>query len=308
MEIFFKNIRAIAIIGCKLKKINQSDLKAFPRLKLLDLNANNLKVLNVGLFDFNPQLLRISLKNNKISKIHPAVFDNLTHLSTLVLLSNKCIHDESWVDSSSTKRVIEKVKNQCLTGPESISSETLSVGVIECLYENTFWGRLNDHYTCNVQNDLNIATLEDAVITSVTGSHMNGRTNNDVDSIYIKYKNVKHFPKNLEKIFKNLRIISITNSNLMTIYQSDLKPFPELVRLILSNNNIEALEEGLFDFNTQLEMIYISSNQISKIHPNVFDHLTKLEFLELSENVCINMRAGFKTIQNIINFVKNQQF
>lgn len=67
-------------------------------------------------------------------------------------------------------------------------------------------------------------------------------------------------------------------------------------------NQIEILEEGLFDFNQELELVYLNDNKISNIHPNVFDHLTKLATLWLSANKCTVLNSSYnisQTQQNI---------
>lgn len=300
LENFFKNIKGFEIFDCSLKEVHQSDLKQFPKLTVFRLNAIELEVIEQGLFDFNPDLECISLSNSRILQIHPNVFDNLSKLHSLLLQHTQCINMYSWNNSVETKNLIMEVINKCPIIEEGGS-------VIDCGFYDDYWGKIGDHYTCNVQNNLNIDTFKDSFISSVKGTHNDGRTNDDVASIDISFKNVKHFPKNLEKFFKNLQGIWISNSNLEEIHQSDLKSFPKLIALLLNQNNIEILEEGLFDFNTELELIYLQRNKISQIHPYIFDHLPKLTDLSLIDNLCIDMSSRNRNeTEEIIKKLKNQ--
>jgi len=89
-------------------------------------------------------------------------------------------------------------------------------------------------------------------------------------------KTIQFFPKGLEKIFNNLNVIDIESCGLKEIHQSDLKVFPNLLVFVLSGNEIEVIEEGLFDFNPNLELVGFEESKIIHIDPNVFDHLNNL--------------------------------
>lgn len=124
-------------------------------------------------------------------------------------------------------------------------------------------------------------------IDSVDGSHDGNKTNDDVKGLNIfSIKKVKFFPKNVEKFFKNLIGIQIWSSQLDEIKQSDLKSWPLLKYLFLSQNNIKFLEKDLFRYNNELKTIWLSGNQISYIDPDVFDSLKNLQSLRIDGNKC----------------------
>lgn len=124
----------------------------------------------------------------------------------------------------------------------------------------------------------------------------------------ITLETVHYFPQGLEKIFKNLRAIWIEYSHLKHIHQSDLRELKNIVFLNLQSNDIEVLEQGLFDFNTKLKYINLHNNKISKIHPNVFDNLSQLITLFLTSNNCINKFASGSTdhIQEFVKEIKKE--
>ena len=75
------------------------------------------------------------------------------------------------------------------------------------------------------------------------------------------------------------------------IHQSDLKPFPKLVICGFMDNDIEIIENDLFDYNPNIELVSFWNNKILIIGSNVFDNLPKLNWLYLDSNRCINMRS-----------------
>jgi len=178
----------------------------------------------------------------------------------------------------------------------------------QCGYKNDWFGSLGAAYQCEVQNYLEITSLDTAQVDSNSGAHLDDFNNDNVTAIQINQGQIHYFPRGLNKIFKNLKGISISNTGLKEIHQSDLKDFPELVDLWLMSNNIEILEENLFEFNPNLDYIDLDSNKISHINPNVFDKLTKLKTLYLRSNNCINVRAfnDATDVQDVIRTAKAQ--
>ncbi|XP_070493049.1 putative leucine-rich repeat-containing protein DDB_G0290503 [Chironomus tepperi] len=179
----------------------------------------------------------------------------------------------------------------------------------ECKYKSTSWSSLGTFYYCDVQNSVTITSIDAAQIDSVTGTHLTGYNNDNVEVFYVfGIGQIHFFPRGLNKIFKNLKGIYIYFTGLKEIHQSDLKHFLNLKVLSLSGNSLEILENDLFEFNPDLEDIYLYSNKISHIDPNVFDKLTKLKTLYLSSNACIDMDAynNSTAVQNVITTAKNQ--
>ncbi|XP_070495305.1 putative leucine-rich repeat-containing protein DDB_G0290503 [Chironomus tepperi] len=173
---------------------------------------------------------------------------------------------------------------------------------LQCQFQSQSWIVIHNTYYCHVQNPVNIFTIDSAYIDQITGSHLNNGTNNDVTGLYIPNKMTFYFPRGLEKVFKNLKGIEISDCGLKVVHQSDLKAHPKLVELYLNNNQLDVLENGLFDFNSNLELIHLSGNKISFIDFNVFDNLVKLRFLYLDSNSCIDWKIenDFMAIHGLI--------
>lgn len=165
---------------------------------------------------------------------------------------------------------------------------------------------LKNFYYCNAKNQINIDSPDRAEINLVTGKHVVNKSFDNVEGIEADNLTVHYFPRGLDRIFKNLKMIDINNGRLKEIHQSDLKSFPKLVCLDLYENDIESLEKGLFDYNPKLEMIWLSSNKIIHVDVNLFDNLVKLTYLSLDANRCISEYAENNTekVKEIIRYSK----
>jgi len=180
---------------------------------------------------------------------------------------------------------------------------------IECQYATPVsWGSLGKRYVCYVTNNVSITSLEAAQVDSITGTHQDGYNNDNVDAISITQKQIHYFPRGLNNFFKNLRGIEIHDTGLKEIHQSDLKDYPKLMNLYLYFNNLEIIEENLFEFNPNLEAISFWSNKISHVDPNVFDILTKLKSLSIGSETCIKMGVDNNPagVQNLIATARAQ--
>jgi len=164
---------------------------------------------------------------------------------------------------------------------------------IRCNYfNNDFeYSILGKIYRCFPQNELNIISPETAVVESITGFHQSFKDNDQVIGFHSNGKNVQYIPKNLDKFFKNIKNIDIVYGRVKEIHQSDLKPFPKLVYCGFMDNDIEIIENDLFDYNPDLELVSFWNNKIFIIGSTAFDKLPKLNWLYLDSNRCINMRS-----------------
>lgn len=135
---------------------------------------------------------------------------------------------------------------------------------------------------------------------------MESKSNEDINAIHISEKNIENFPRGLENVFKNLKLIQISYNKLKEVCQFDLKPFPQLIHLELNSNKIQSLEDGIFDFNPDLEVVWFSGNEISHVGENVFKNLNKLSWIGFGNNKCIDMesRGDLTKVGKVIEALK----
>lgn len=162
--------------------------------------------------------------------------------------------------------------------------------IANCEYNSGSWIYAGSVYYCYIQG-IKVDTPENW-ITKVRGSHDSGKTNNDVNAVWIEYSpDCLYVPKGFEKFFRNIKSLGLTDTGLLAITPKDLQPFPELIELQLQNNKLTALGTGLFDFNAKLINLYFEGNQIRSIAVDLLDPIPNLKHATFNENICINMSA-----------------
>jgi len=169
---------------------------------------------------------------------------------------------------------------------------------IKCDFQEVYFNKVPLQYTCIVENNLNI-THKCTVIKSIQGSHEESQSIDNVTGISINDRKVHFIPTNLGEKFKKLIAIQIKHGRIKEIHKNDLKQFTKLQFLNLDSNDIEALEEGLFEFNPELILIWMENNNIISIGQTTFKNLNKLEDLDLSRNDCFSMRFESFMAENI---------
>lgn len=159
---------------------------------------------------------------------------------------------------------------------------------IQCTYSEYSFQVVGTIYYCWIKVHLQIQTRKAAHIGDAKGTHQNSKDNSDINGINVDNGAIHYFPNGFDKIFFNIKLIYILNSELKEVHQSDLSPFSKLKELDLRGNQIEIIGEDLFEFNNELEYISFANNKIYHIHPDVFDNLIHLKYLKLRNNKCIS--------------------
>ncbi|KAG5667886.1 hypothetical protein PVAND_015852 [Polypedilum vanderplanki] len=158
-----------------------------------------------------------------------------------------------------------------------------SAEILTCEYETSSWNFAEPVYICAVDS-FEIFNRDRVSIDGANGEHFAGHSDDNVQGFGIfRAYNLHYFPRNIDKVFKNVIWIAVHKSNLQEIHQNDLKVFPDLKYLYLDNNEIEVLEADLFKFNTKLKLLWIDNNPYKHIDSNVFSHLENLKTLRIGK-------------------------
>lgn len=113
LENVLRNLETIQIDHANLKEITNNDLKPFgAKLKNLWLGSNDIEVIEVDLFDFNPNLEWIFLENNKIKNVESGAFNKLQKLNNLNFDKNPC-HSGEASDKSGVATLIANIEFKC---------------------------------------------------------------------------------------------------------------------------------------------------------------------------------------------------
>lgn len=113
LEKFFKNLQIIAIVMVNLQAVRQSDLKVFPRLRVLYLDSNEIEVLEKDLLAFNKRLEFVNFSNNRIMHVDVSVFRGLNILKTLWFENNECYSRKAINNRLDTLALIKDIRDSC---------------------------------------------------------------------------------------------------------------------------------------------------------------------------------------------------
>lgn len=154
------------------------------------------------------------------------------------------------------------------------------------------FGPLQKPYQCAAK-DLNL--VGHATVDKAAGTHVAGKTSNDVKLISMKKIKCERLPKNFDKVFANIEGIFAFSTGIKTLVKADMEVFPKLKYLDMGFNKIDTLPSNTFENNPDLEWIDFSDNWLRNIGVNLLTPLSKLNYADFQSNRCVDKRAWDKT-------------
>ena len=187
--------------------------------------------------------------------------------------------------AKSAKMILIKILNFLLLIKLSTSV------IVNCEFKNvneTF----GEFYACVTQG---LETNEfENYMTGIKGTHLDGRSNDDVKFFFILDQEVEYFPSGLDKFFKNLVAISVKNCGLKYLFKSDFSGLSNLTHVAFGGNKIEFLGPKLFEGNPNLDELHFENNKITKISEDLFYALEKSpRIAHFNGNGCIDFDLTF---------------
>lgn len=183
-----------------------------------------------------------------------------------------------------------------------------SQNVIECVFKNEKFRFVDRLYACEIQNpdDFDDADKE---ITSVKGSPLRGKSNADVEAIFIRNETMSQFPRNIGSLFPNVKVIAVENVKLEAINKGALETFSSLEYLFLSDNKIKNITDGWLEKNFKIKFISLHGNPITEINPNAFSNLNELTLMDLSGQQCraltLDRAVNKKNVEKIVSEIEH---
>ena len=112
---------------------------------------------------------------------------------------------------------------------------------------------------------------------------------------------IETFPKNLSpKCFPSLQQINLNHNKIKDI-PSILRFFNHLHTILISNNQLQNIQEISKNDFPSLKFLDISSNQIVEILNEFSVHFSKLEVLNISNNKIENLPLNLGLLENLKN-------
>lgn len=181
-----------------------------------------------------------------------------------------------------------------------------------CEYKLDSWpGFPNKLYTC-VISSASITNIDDRTIQSITGIHLKGRSDKDVEEVWFNRTVLNYFPKGLHQIFPKLIFIWIYHCGLKAITRDDLSELKNLELIYLGNNKLTTLPSDLFEDMSKLKRISFTNNKLEFVSSQLFvpimnNGLTYADFRE-NKNIDAFFGPGYpgsvakiETLMNIID-------
>lgn len=163
---------------------------------------------------------------------------------------------------------------------------------IQCRFTiQRFWDNLGNIYHCEVTSS---SALAGHNITQVTGTHMIGRTNFDVQGI-IFLNNCAHIntvPRNIREFFPNLIAISMSGCGIHSLNGDELQNYNNLLSFSIQNTvHFVHIPGNLFLNTRSLLSVNFNGNRIINVGQDLLTNLRHLQTAFFFSNVCINNGA-----------------
>lgn len=108
----FRRLEAIEVVGGKMARLEQRDIKPFPHLKVLWLPRNNIESLSSDVFEENTKLEKISFYQNRLQFIGSEVLTPLKSLQFISFEFNECI-DQYAFSLICMEKLEKEINNNC---------------------------------------------------------------------------------------------------------------------------------------------------------------------------------------------------
>lgn len=175
---------------------------------------------------------------------------------------------------------------------------------LECTFtsHNSPWGI---KYACEVKNL--ITFLSDRTITEIEGTHLKGKSNDDVEAVLAEHQSCQYMPTNLGYHFKNLIILKIMKSKILHLTKDDLAGLTKLRQLDLSYNPITRLHNDFFKGHPTIERFSFYDCSLNFIEKGALDSLTSLKEAHFQHNECIDYRGDDESLlPEMMRVIKRQ--
>lgn len=218
-------------------------------------------------------LKNLTLNGNKIKAIRPGFFEFLPNLTSLRMKGSDCVETDA-----------DGLVN--LTDPQALS--TCYQNYIDeafCVFQvNKFHG-----YSCQVA---------DTVTGDSARMHLVGRTDDDVEYLYLKKQILTTSLNVILQKFKSLKNIDFWKTGISSL--EPLTNCSKIESIDLRFNNITELQTNVFKMCANMETLILVKNEIQAVDIGAFKGLRELKHLDLSYNEirCLDNEA-FKELENL---------
>lgn len=113
----------------------------------------------------------------------------------------------------------------------------------------------------------------------------------EVKAMKISYQTVYFMPEFEASFARQMLGLKVTDCYMKSIEKDDLRQFPDLTHLDLSDNEIEWLDDDLFEFSSKVRIVNFDANRISMIGARTWEPLKNLQVIFFIRNECLSTLA-----------------
>ncbi|KAG5675803.1 hypothetical protein PVAND_005677 [Polypedilum vanderplanki] len=157
-----------------------------------------------------------------------------------------------------------------------------------------------DGYNCEIKSSFNDK------ITSITGHHLNNKTNYDVEVFFSPIRNnISEFPANACMHFLNLIKFDIYGRMISSLSRSIFEGCKNVTQLVIMYTNVAELNEDLFFDLPVLEKITVNENALKVLPKKLFKNNMQLKTVDFSYNRLVEINSEFPPSVTYIKLFNN---
>lgn len=253
------SLETLKMNDCNLTHIGNYAFQSLENLKNLELSGNMFFTTDWSLIlDYLPRLEYLDLRNSRIRTIPEIAFSNNTYLRTLILAQNELVN----FDVAHTVGKLQQLDTL------DLSSCHLTLPLSEDAFINTTKIR-----TLHLSGNSLFAS--DLLVALAPLSHL--------EKLSLSNCGLTRLPDTFHN-FKSLQELDISHNPLNDAFVKIIAPLEKLEYLNMGYSNLSHIGPTTFAKMTNMKRLVLSGNELNNLEAGLFGNLTKLTSLEL--NVC----------------------
>ncbi|CAF1204795.1 unnamed protein product [Adineta steineri] len=302
-----KSLNSLILYRNNLKMLPSEVFNELNALQLLLLNANKIVCIRGDTFDGLEKLSLLSLYDNQLKTLANDTFSPLKSLQTLHLARNPFICDchLRWLNAYLREKQIETSGVRC-AAPRRMIKRKFGV-----LNDRRFRCRNRMEYEqtayvaqCEIQCPKGCTCHKTTVICR--GLQLQAIPN-DIPAfttiLDLQDNLIKRISRNGSfRQLKSLQTLDLRNNDLEQIDDDVFDEIDSLNELYLSNNSLHTITSHTFNGLKNLQLLDLQINNLTFIKNDMFIHMNKLQILFLNDNYikCID-RGSFDQLESLTN-------
>lgn len=242
----------------QLKTVEELDFARLPRLRQLILSGNNLESISEMAFHNSSQLQYLDLSNNKLERLGERTFEGLARIELMNLDNNQLSELPDTLFERSRLQMLENVilsNNKFETAPlKSLQRQYFFVSFVDLSHNKIREIPADDSIMVNIKKlDLSFNPLNEESVSNILSEP------------------------------KTVRELNLAGTGIKQITSLET---PFLQNLNLSDNQLVAVDDKIFERATLLESLDLSNNKLNNLKPlsMIWPKLPSLQVLDVSNN------------------------